>query len=233
MKKQNLISWLVFASAIGIVLLMAYLHGSKTKIQDSPGTLQLKADIPGAFLKSGIYKLTGGGTITLKSAQIEIQNLKIENELSSETNDVMLRGPYLLDLLSGTAPIDEVLIRQGKYRKVNFEFCPGPDNRNHSIVLEGIFTNAKGVTMPFILFSETDQTIQSPIAEGSMKINSKNIWSMNILCDLYNCLNKLDFNSADQVNGGISITKDYNTGIYKKFLVLLSKHIDVETTREN
>ena len=233
MKNRNLISWLIFALAIGVVLSTAYVCGNKSKIQCTPGTLQLKADIPGTFSRSKVFKSVDGGTISLKSAQIEIQNLKIENNLSSEMNEAILQGPYLLDILSGTAPIDEVLIQPGKYKKVVFDFFSGSDNGNHSIVLDGIFTNAKGVAIPFIVYSETDQTIQLPIVESGMNVNSENIWSMTILYDLHNSLNKLDFDSADRINGGISITKDYNTGIYKKFLALLSKHIDVETTREN
>ncbi len=258
MKIQNLVLRLIIVFVIGvvfIVLIMMLFPSCSSQHSGTPGTLQLKADIPRTHLKSGRLTAVGGVTITLKSAQIEIQNLRVKvnsdlknrNEVQPgndrerkdaivETGnlcDSLLTGPYVLDILSCTAPIDEVLIKPGTYKKVDFEFFAGPDNRGHSISISGIFSNEQGASIPFILTSEYAKTIQLSLSGNGLKVKPGKILSLTILFDLNNWLNKLDFSAAHEVNGQINITKDENKELYKEFLTQLPKNIDVEIAKEN
>lgn len=254
MKTKSVVLRVILIFTIGIaliVMVMMIFSGCTNNHSGAIGTLQLEADVPKSLLRAGVLT-TIGGAITLKSVQVEIKNLKIEenslqnNESKNQsgdsglrlgideknefgnTADSLLTGPYLLDIFNGTASIDEVPIQPGAYKKVEFEFFAGPDNNNHSIALSGTFTNAKGVPVPFTLTSEFSEIIQLPLAGSGLKVNSGNIISITIFFDISKWLNKLDFNTANQTNGEICITKDENRNLYNAFLAQVSKHIDVE-----
>lgn len=254
MKTKSIILRLILIFTIGIALIVMILivfSGCKNNHSGTIGTLQLQADTPKSVLRAGTLAAIGGA-ITLKSVQVEIKNLKIEenslqnNESKNQsgdsgiqlgidekvefgnTADSLLTGPYLLNIFNGTASIDEVPIQPGAYTKVEFEFFAGPDNNNHSIALSGTFTNEQGVPIPFTLTSEFSEIIQLPLAGRGLKVNSGNIISITIFFDISKWLNKLDFNTANQTNGEICITKDENRDLYNAFLAQLSKHIDIE-----
>ena len=239
MKTQRAILRLILIFTIGIALIvvvMMIFSGCTNNHLGAIGTLQLEADTPKSFLRAGDLT-TIGGAITLKSVQVEIKNLRIvRNSTHNKYNnnqsgnsgiqlgidekielgnmaDSLLTGPYLLDILSGTASIDEVPIQPGIYRRVEFEYFAGPDNNNHSLALSGTFTNAQGVPVPFTLTSEFSEIIQLPLAGRGLKVHSGNIISITILFDVSKWLNKLDFNTANQTNGEICITKRRKTVI--------------------
>ena len=254
MKTKSAVLRLILIFAIGIALIVMILivfSGCKNKYSGTIGTLQLEADTPNSFLRAGDLT-TIGGAITLNSVQVEIKNLRIvrnsvqndqdnsqsgnsgiqlgideKNELGNMA-DSLLTGPYLLDILSGTASIDEVPIQPGIYRRVEFEYFAGPDNNNHSLALSGTFTNAQGVPVPFTLTSEFSEIIHLPLAGRGLKVHSGNIISITILFDVSKWLNKLDFNTANQTNGEICITKDENRDLYNAFLAQVLKHMDIE-----
>jgi hypothetical protein len=214
--------------------MMLLLPGCSSQHSGTPGTLQLKSGIPRTHSKSAWPTAVGGGTITLKSAQMEIRNLKVEPNpnpkdrngrrpdrkrtdamiLTDNYCDSLLAGPYVLDILRCAAPIDEVLIKPGTYKKIDFEFFAGPDNGGHSISLSGIFSNEHRVKVPFRLIADFTKTIQLPLSGNGLKVNPGNILSLTILFDLNNWLNKIDFSTAREVNGQINITTDENQELY-------------------
>jgi hypothetical protein len=254
MKIQSLVLRLILTFTIGIaliVMVMMIFSGCTNNRSGAIGTLQLQADTPKSFLRAENLAAIGGA-ITLKSVQVEIKNLRIvrnsvpKNQNNNESGDSgihfgidekiglgnmadsLLTGPYLLNILSGTASIDEVPIQTGIYKKFEFEYFAGPDNNNHSIALSGTFTNAQGVPVPFTLTSEFSEIIHLPLVGRGLKVNSGNIISLTILFDVSKWLHKLDFNTANQTNGEIFITKDENRDLYNVFLAQVSKHIDIE-----
>ena len=256
MKTQSLVLRFLFTFTIGvafIVMVMLIFSSCKNESSGAPGTLLLKASSRSQVLKSATITSINGASITLDAAKVEIRNLRIEensgndnqsgdqsgkdgkdgNEKSSKSEsgdagDILLPGPYLLDILSGTASIDQVTVTPGTYKKVDFEFFTGTENNSHSIVLSGTYTNAKGIVIPFILTSEFAETLQLPLAGNGIEVNSGSITSISILLDVNNWLNQLDFSTANLSNGKISINKDENTGLYLAFIAALSKHIEIE-----
>lgn len=258
MKTQSLVLRFLFTFTIGvafIVMVMLVFSSCKNEHSGAPGTLQLKASSHSLTMKSATITSLNGASITLDAAKIEIRNLIVEensgndsqvqsgdqagtdgkdgNEKSSKPEagdggNLKLAGPYLLNILSGTASIDQVPVQPGTYKKVDFEFFAGPENSNHSIVLSGTFTNAQGISVPFTLTSEFAETIQLPLAGGGIQVNSGGTSSISILFDVNNWLNKLDLTTATVNNGQISINKNENSGLYQAFIAELLKHVEAE-----
>ena len=255
MKTQNLVLrfFILFTIGITFIILVSMVFSScKNEQSGAPGTLQLKAST-NQTLKSATIASVNGASITLDGATVEIKNLRIEensgndnqngdqsgndgkdsNEKNSKSEagdagDILLPGPYLLDILSSTASIDQVTVQPGTYKKVDFEFFAGSENSSHSIVLSGTYTNTQGIAIPFILNTEFAETVQLPLAGSGIQVSSGSISSISILFDINNWLNKLDFSTANQSNGQININKDENSGLYLAFLSALSKHIEIE-----
>lgn len=257
MKTQSLVLRFLLTFSIGvafILIVMLVFSSCKNEQSGAPGTLQLKAN-SNQLLKSATIASVNGASITLNAAKVEIRNLRIEensgndnqnqsgdqsgndgkdsNEKSSKSEtgdagDILLPGPYLLDILSGTVSIDQITVQPGTYKKVDFEFFAGPENSSHSIVLSGAYTNAQNISVPFTLTSEFAKTVQLPLAGNGIQVNSGGISSISILFDVNNWLNKLDFSTAIVNNGQISINKDENSGLYLAFLSALSKHVEIE-----
>lgn len=257
MKTQSLVLRFLFTFTIGVAfIIMVVLVFSSCKNEQSgmPGTLQLKAK-SNQVLKSATITSVSGASLTLDAAKVEIKNLRIEensgndnqnqsgdqsgndgkegNEKGSkpesgDSGNLKLAGPYLLDIVSGTASIDQVSVQPGTYKKVDFEFFAGPENSNHSIELSGTFTNVQGITIPFTLTSEFAETVQLPLAGNGIQVTSGGITTLSILFDVNSWLNKLDFSTAVVSNGQININKDENSGLYLAFLSALSIHIEIE-----
>lgn len=254
MKTQSLVLRFLLTFTIGvafIVMVMLVFSSCKNEQSGVSGTLQLKAN-SNQLLKSATIASVNGASISLDAAKVEIRNLRIEensgndnqnqsgdqsgndgNEKKSKSEagdagDILLSGPYLLDILSGTASIDQVTVQPGTYKKVDFEFFAGSENSSHSIVLSGTYTNAQGIAIPFVLTSEFAETVQLPLAGNGIQVTSGAITTLSILFDVNNWLNKLDFSTAIVNNGQVNITKDENPGLYLAFLSELSKHIEIE-----
>ncbi|MFY9153229.1 MAG: hypothetical protein WAO52_14530 [Prolixibacteraceae bacterium] len=255
MKTQNLVLrfFILFTIGIAFIILVSMVFSScKNEQSGAPGTLQLKAS-SNQTLKSATIAFVNGASITLDAAKVEIKNLRIEensgndnqsgnqsgndgkdgNEKSSKSEagdagDIILAGPYLVDILSGTGSIDQVTVLPGTYKKVDFDFATGSENNGHSIVLSGTFTNALGTAIPFKLTSEIAETVQLPLAGNGVQIISGGIVSISILFDVNNWINKLDLNTAAVNNGEIIINSSENQELYLTFKTEVMKNIEAK-----
>ncbi len=236
-----------------IVLFVAFVFTQcKNENNGAPGTIQLKATGTSQGLKSAkIEALTGN--ITLQAATVEIQNLQIEENSgedhqdgdqsgndgnndkennskseSGDAGDLLLAGPYVLDILNGSASVDQVIVQPGTYKKVDFDFFAGPENNNQSIVLTGIFTTLSGVEIPFTLNSDLSETVQLPLNANGITVSSGSVVTVSILFDVTSWLKNLDWSQAIQLNNQITISKNENAGLYQAFIAEVSKNIQVE-----
>jgi hypothetical protein len=220
----------------------------------TPGTIQLNASSQSSGVKSATIE-TAAGEISLQSATVEIKNLQIE-ENSGENNggghqdgnnndgkkdgnekeggnkegddgDIMLAGPYVLDIAAGTATIDEVEAQPGFYQKVNFDFAGGTENGGNSIALSGNYTSKTGSTIPFVLSSNIEANVQLPLVKG-ITVNSGSTVSVSIVFDVAGWLKGLDFENATQTDGKIIISQTQNISLYNAFIEAVSKNIEVE-----
>lgn len=255
MKTQSLVLRFLFTFTIGvafIVMVMLVFSSCKNEQSGVPGTIQLKATSQSQGLKSAKIEFSSG-TIELQTASVEIKNLQIEEnsgediqqgdqsgndgkdkgEKESKSNegdggDLLLAGPYLLNVLNNSATIDQVSVQPGTYKKVDFEFVAGPENNGHSIVMSGLFTNAKGNIIPFTLTSEIAESVQLPLAGNGIQVVSGNMVSVSILFDVNGWLKTLDLSTAILNNGRINLNRDENPSLYLAFIAELSKHVEVE-----
>lgn len=231
------------------LLALSFSACNKNDIAVIPGTIQLNASTKSATVKSAAIQIASG-TLSLQTAAVEIQNLVIEensgndnqdegnyndgNESDSETNnveydggDVVLPGPYVLDIVNGAATIDQVDVQPGTYKKVDFDFVAGPENNGNSIVITGEYTSATGIATPFELTSDLSSTVQLPLT-NSINVSSGGTVSVSVVFDVQNWLSGLDFENASLTENKIIINAQQNTSLYNSFVAAVNQHIEIE-----
>lgn len=231
---------------VGVAILFTNCTGSTGKV---PGSLNLKA----ASLKIGAVPAATISNVSLTSAIVQIQNLVIEENTgnnsqsnmenntdsnlpdgaaesvkSTEKDDgnIMLSGPYVLDVLSGNALIDNVSLQPGNYKQVNFSFVPNKANA-HSIVITGNF-NKNGVLIPFTITSDITNSIQLPLSGIGLTITTGTTSSLSIVFDVNAWIKNLDFSTATITNNSINISSTENQPLYTVFISALATNIDTE-----
>jgi len=217
-----------------------------------PGTIQLNATVKSALVKSAAI-LTTSGTLTLQTATVEIRDLTIEensgndnqnnnkdggnekdngkdNEKKGQGNDggdIVLAGPYVLDIVNGVATIDQVNVQPGTYKKVDFDFVAGSKNNGNSILITGEYTSAAGATIPVELTSDLSSTVQLPLTRNII-VSSGSAVSVSIVFDVESWLNGLDFEFALLTGNKIIINSQQNINLYNSFVAAVKQHIQVE-----
>lgn len=157
-----------------------------------------------------------------------------DNESDSETTnaendggDVVLPGPYVLDIVNGAATIDQVNVQPGTYKKVDFDFVPGPENNGNSILITGEYTSAAGVAIPFELTGDLSSTVQLPLT-NSINVISGSTVPVSIVFDVQSWLSGLDFESAALTENKIIINAQQNASLYNSFVAAVNQHIEIE-----
>ena len=246
MKTKNLVAGLFL-----FILATAFTGCNKDKV-GTPGTIQMNASSQFSGIKSATIA-TSAGEISLQTAVVEIQNLQIEEnsgndgegnnqggnndggnddgkEGSSKENDggdIILAGPYVLDIANGTAAIDQIDAQPGTYKKVNFDFVAGVENGGNSIVLSGNYTSNDGSLIPFELTSAFEVNVQLPLVKG-INVTSGSTVAVSIVFDVKGWLSGLNFENASLTDGKIVVNKQQNETIYNQFIDTVSKNIEIE-----
>jgi len=227
---------------VGVAIFFTNCTSSSSKI---PGALSLKATAS----KVGAVKVTTTSNISLTSAIVQIQNLIIEensgnnsqsnvdsnvNDGGPETvksaendgGDITLAGPYVLDVLSGKALIENVSLQAGTYKQVDFSFVPNKTNA-HSIVISGNFNN-NGTIIPFTINSDISSSVQLPLSGTGLTITSGATSALSIVFDVNTWIKNLDFSAATVANNTINISSSENQTLYNAFIIALSTNIETE-----
>lgn len=205
-------------------------------------------DQPKSTNSAGRTGSTTGGGLEITSAQVSIADIQIEensgndnedegdvdnddqdgNEHGSDNegpeSDIVLAGPYVLELTNNLAVISDVQVFPGTYKKVNFKFASGPAE---GIIIKGNYTDS-GVTTPFTLSSSFDQPIQLLLANGGITVAANSTKDIDIVFDTDAWLETLDLSAATITNGEIIIDKTSNAQILAGFEAVLLQHIDAE-----
>lgn len=145
----------------------------------------------------------------------------------TEGGDILLAGPYVLDVTGGNATIDQVDVVPGTYKKVDFDFVAGFQKSGNSIVVTGKYTSNSGTLIPFSLESNFESTVQLPLS-NPLIVSSGSIVSLSIVFDVNSWLTGINFENATQINGKIIIDPQTNVSLYNAFIDGVSKNIDVE-----
>jgi len=212
-----------------------------------------KSTSPGTGGSKGITALTNG--FTVNSVKISIADLTIEensgndveqqgnhndgekdNENKSnkesgvENGDILLSGPYVLDVTEGKLTIDQVDVFPGTFKKVDFTFLinnePGFDG--NSIVVTGSYLKTDGTVLPVVLKSDFNHQVQLPLANGGVIAAANSTVVLSIVLDIPTWINSLDLSTAVVLNNEIHIDKANNPGLLILFESNLTSNIEVE-----
>ena len=209
-------------------------------------------------VSTGISFPIKSGTLEISSAWINFGNVNLQentgndgegqfnggststsgNESSTQTSDssnVILPGPYALNIATDTITLSQVQVFPGTFKKVDLTFMVKNDTgfKGNSIVIKGQFKPTIGATLPFILESKFAKQIELKLTNGiTVSANSK--VSIAIVFSLNKWLGTIDLTQAVQTSGMILIDNTHNQGTLKTFeSVLSSANQGVELNEEH
>lgn len=218
------------------------------KTKSSSFKLQATA-VPKTSSTSGRVFATKSGKVEISFAQVSIANIRIEENSGNDNdsgvsevegtegveapegvegteteNDLLLPGPYTLELSNNLALISNVNVFPGTYKKVNFKFVSG---NGSAILIRGNFINGT-VTTPFTLTSTFNKTVQLPLSNGGVVVTANSTKDISIIFDINSWFASLDLSTATLTNGEILIDMNSNKAILSAFEDVLLQHIDAE-----
>ncbi len=215
--------------------------------------LTIKSTAPGIAVTKGMT--TGTKGFALNSVKISIANLTIEENSGNdvqqqgnindggtdkenkgtegkgaETSDVLLAGPYILDVVDGNFTIGQVNVYPGTFKKVDFTFLNNNDVAfgGNSIIVNGSYQKADGTILPVVLKSDFNQQVQLPLANGGLIVAANSTIALSIVLDIPAWINSLNLSSAIVSSNEIVIDKTNNPELLKLFEAYLTSGIEVE-----
>jgi hypothetical protein len=250
MKSRNFVA-VILTMVIAIAITSC---GKKEPTGSSPALEKSSVVIMKANAKQNLMVGTNdvpvpGGSLDIQSALFSIEKLRIEensgfegehegehqdsendNNDVQEAADMVVTGPFSLDISKGETFIDSVAVYPGTFKNVDLTFMMTATSPfdNKSIVIKGDFTPTNGSAIPFTLKSEYLEEIQCHIAGDSITVKENTIIPIVVTFDLAGFFKDLDFSNAQVVNREIWIDSTYNSGLLMKFETNLSNYVDVE-----
>ncbi len=148
----------------------------------------------------------------------------------TDNGDIILAGPYSLDISSGTATIDRVSVYPGTFKKVDFNLQVNNDTvfNGNSIIISGNYNKTDGTIIPFTIKSGFSQIVQLPLANNGVTVAANNSVNISIVFDIQNWLSNLDFAGAQISSNKIIIDASNNVNIYNDFNSRLMNYVDTE-----
>jgi hypothetical protein len=149
---------------------------------------------------------------------------------NGENGDVLLPGPYVLDVIDGKLTLDQVDIYPGTFKKVDFTFLINNEAGfgGTSIIVNGGYQKTDGTVIPVVLKSEFNQQVQLPLASGGVIAAANSTVALSIVLDIPAWINSLDLSTAVVLNNEILIDNTNNPELLKFFESNLTSNIEVE-----
>ncbi len=163
-----------------------------------------------------------------KDNEKEKEGTETDKETGSE--DILLAGPFSLNISSGNAIIDQVNVYPGTFKKVDFTFQLNPNApfNGHSIAIAGNYTASDGTIIPVVLSSDFAKQVQLPLANGGVTVPSNASVAITIVFDLNKWFGNLDLTGATVTDGKIVIDSQNNPSLLAAFEANVASNIDVE-----
>lgn len=142
-----------------------------------------------------------------------------EQNEGAETEDIVVEGPFTLDVAKGGTVIDSVPVYPGTFHRVDlfFQVSDGAPFSGNSIVISGAFRPTNAAPVPFTLRSTFAGRMRAPIAGGGITVGENAIVPVSITFDLAALLGNLDMASATVVGGEITIDASSNPALLAAF----------------
>ena len=148
----------------------------------------------------------------------------------TDNDDILLAGPYSLDISSGTANIDQVSIYPGTFKKVDFNLQVNNDTvfNGNSIIISGNYTKTDGTVIPFTIKSGFSQMVQLPLANNGITVAANSSVNISIVFDIQSWLLNLNFSGAQLSGNEIIIDTSNNVTIFNDFNSRLMNYVESE-----
>ncbi len=148
----------------------------------------------------------------------------------TDNGDILLSGPYSLDISSGTATIDQVSVYPGTFKKVDFNLQVNNDTifNGNAIIISGNYTKTDGTVIPFTIKSAFSQPVQLPLANNGVTVAANSSVNIAIVFDIQSWLSNLDFANTQISGNEIIIDASNNVTIYNDFNSRLMNYVESE-----
>jgi len=197
-----------------------------------------------------------GGSLNVQSALLNIEKFRIEENTGfdgqqqggandndkgssekkdspgaeNDTPDIIITGPFSIDISSNEVFLDSVAAYPGTFKKVNFTLIPNtsPPFNGKTIIINGEFVPTNGAAIAVTIKSEFAKEIQTRIAGGGITVADNSIVPVVVTFDLAGMFNNVDFGSAQVKNGEIIVDNVSNAALLTVFETNLTKYVEVE-----
>ncbi|TSA34989.1 MAG: hypothetical protein D4R64_10750 [Porphyromonadaceae bacterium] len=221
----------------------------KPLLMDLGGPISIKAanSVSGSKFKTAQGDITlPGGTFQLSEAWVNVANLTIqensgeehqdangnqggkdtkekpESGNSGDTGDIVLAGPYLLNIADGSTPVDQMVAPAGTYKKINLDLLAGQDG--HTILLKGTLNG----NVPVEISSDLAGTFELLLPNGGVVVTASTTVSLTVVFDVQKWFDTVDLVTAQLTNGKILIDPNNNKALYDLFVKNVQKFMEVE-----
>ncbi|MEO6593285.1 MAG: hypothetical protein ABIP94_00870 [Planctomycetota bacterium] len=142
----------------------------------------------------------------------------------SDLEDIVLTGPFTIDIANGNTVLEEVPVYPGTFRKVEIQFYldPAAPLQGDSIYFSGQFQPNSGASINVTLRSRYADDMRVQIANGGVTVGGNASIPLTLTFDLGSLLGNLDFAGATVEGGEILIDAAHNTNL----LVAFEQNID-------
>jgi hypothetical protein len=232
---------------LSIVVLALVLTGCKapnTPVKSS--AVVLRASAVGLGLDSHDSFPVPGGSLVVDTAAVNIAEFRIQensgpdsggdgenggqgegdqpDSSDQELPDIVVPGPFLLQIAAGETFIDTVAVYPGTFRQVDAAFAvsPLPPLIGKSIYITGTYQSVSGPGVPLVLKSEFHGGTECPIPGGGFIIPSDTTVALSVEFDVAGWFAELDMGSAELTNGVILIDSGHNPSLLAAFEAVLS-----------
>jgi len=194
-----------------------------------------------------------GGSISLSSFNVNLSKIQIQENSGfngeqqgdnndggtdgggseTETPDIILNGPFNLNIASGSVDVGSFDVYPGTFKQVDLYFTASlnqPYNGN-SIIINGDFTNQAGTSIPVILKSGFDHNFQTLISNNGITVTQNTTVPVTIVFDFNKLFTNLNISSAIVTNGAILIDDTHNPQLLKAFENNLNNSVELENER--
>jgi hypothetical protein len=173
------------------------------------------------------------GTLDVQVARIYVGQFTIQENSGGEGNaqdsgdeggsgdlpDILVAGPFDLDIAGGAAFIDTVSVYPGVFRKTDVAFTvngQAPFN-GMSILISGSYTPQGGSVVPFALRSGFTAETECGLVGDSIVVNNDTLVPVSVSFGVPGWLENLDFAHAQVTNDTIFIDSTHNTDLLAAF----------------
>lgn len=210
--------------------------------------IMLKAGIKSTLSGSSSNIPVTGGNLSLLSFNVNISKIQIQENSGvdgeqqgenndggtdvggSENADIILNGPFNLNIASGSVEVGSFDVYPGTFKQVDLYFSTTvnqPYNGN-SIIIDGNLTNQAGTTIPVILKSKFAKNFQTLISGNGITVTQNTTLPVTMVFDFNKMFTNLDFSSAIITDGTILIDDTHNSQLLTTFENNLNSSVELE-----